>query len=298
MSIFNKKPYLAAVSGGPDSIALLHMYRKHIKVVCTVKYNKRKDCQHDVDCVKKLCDKYKIPLEVLDVTPEIYKQYSKDTNFQSQARKIRYDFFNETAKKYHVSKLLIAHHLDDYLETAYSAFSKESKNLYYGIKEKSQYLDLEIYRPFITRFRKRTLARYCADYDLEYATDSSNVSDEYERNRIRKIINAMSNDEVHELMKKTKKYNKEHAKLYDSIQRHFKNWKITLFDVKMFKTFTDEEQYYLIYEFLNYHEIYRPNQNKINGIIEFIKGMNGKEYRVSDNISLFKKNSCLEIKIK
>lgn len=298
MSIFNKKPYLAAVSGGPDSIALLHMYHNHIKVVCTVKYNKRKECQYDVDCVKKLCDKYKIKLEILDVTPVIYKQYETYTNFQSQARKIRYDFFNEIAKKYNISKLLVAHHLDDYLESAYSAFVKNSKNLYYGIKEKSQYLNLEIYRPFITRFRKRTLVRYCDDYSLEYAIDSSNTSDEYERNRIRKIINNMSNDEVHELIKKTKKYNKDHNKLHNAIQKHFKNWKLTLFNIKMFKTFNDDEQYYLIYEFLNHHEIYRPNQNKINGIIEFIKGMNGKEYRVSENVSLFKKNSCLDIKIK
>lgn len=223
MSIFNKKSYLAAVSGGPDSIALLHMYRNHIKVVCTVKYNKRKDCQYDVDCVKKLCDKYKIKHEILDVTPEVYKHYANYSNFQSQARMIRYDFFNEVAKKYNISKLLIAHHLDDYLETAYSAFAKNSKNLYYGIKEKSQYLDLEIYRPFITRFRKRTLIRYCDDYNLNYAIDSSNTSDEYERNRIRKIINAMSTEEVHNLIKKTKKYNKEHTKLSEAIQKHFKN---------------------------------------------------------------------------
>lgn len=223
MSVFNKKPYIAAVSGGPDSIALLHMYHNHIKVVCTVKYNKRVDCQHDVDCVKQLCDKYKITLEILDVTPEIYEQYKSDNNFQSQARKIRYDFFNKIAKKYNAKKLLIAHHLDDYLESAYIAFLKNSKSLYYGIREKSQYLDLEIYRPFITRFRKRTLVRYCEDFNLSYAIDITNSSDEYERNRVRKIIDTMPNEQVHDLMKKTKKYNKEHDKLYSSIQKHFKN---------------------------------------------------------------------------
>lgn len=76
MSIFNKKPYLAAISGGPDSIALLHMYRRHIRIVAVVKYNKRQDCQCDVDCVVKLCDKYKIKYEILDVTSDVYKQYN------------------------------------------------------------------------------------------------------------------------------------------------------------------------------------------------------------------------------
>lgn len=298
MSILNKKPYLGAISGGPDSIALLNMYHRHIKVVCTVKYNKRVNCQDDVDCVQELCDKYKIPLEVLDVTPEIYQQYQSENNFQNQARKIRYDFFCTVAKKYNINKILVAHQLDDFLETSYIEFAKNSKNLFYGIKDKSSYNELTIYRPLLMKYRKKTLQRYCDDLGLKYVLDSSNESDEYERNRVRKIITTMSNDQIHSLLKKTLKYNHEHRKLQVKVNDYFEKWKLNNFNIKMFKTFNENEQYYLIYEFLNFHKIYRPNQNKIHGIISFIQGTNGKEYRLDEKTILIKENFCLTIKIK
>lgn len=298
MSIFNKKPYLAAISGGPDSIALLNMYHRHIKVVCSVKYNKRSDCDYDIECVKTLCEKYKIPLEILDVDESVYQQYSDDTNFQSKARKIRYDFFCKIAKQYNLNKILIAHHLDDFLETAYLEFAKNSKNLFYGIKQKSTYCDLEVYRPLLMRYRKTTLQRYCDDLDLKYAIDYSNESDEFERNRIRKIINTMSSSQIYALLSKTRKYNKANKKTQLKINHFFKKWHASSFDIKMFSTFDETDQYYLIYEFLKHHHFYRASQNKINGIISFINGTNGKEYRLSEKNTLIKQNGCLTIKIK
>ena len=295
MSIFNKKNYLAAVSGGPDSIALLHMYRKHIKVVCTVKYNKRTDCAYDVECVEKLCSKYKIPLKILDVTEDIYRKYEFDSNFQSQARRIRYDFFVETAKKYNIEKILIAHHLDDFLETSYSQFQSNSKNLFYGIKERSKYKDLEIYRPFINRFRKTTLQRYCKDFNLDYAIDSTNTDTKYERNKIRQIISNMDRDSIYNLLKKVKNYNSNNKKKIKQINNQFQQWESSNFEIKLFKTFNQDEQYYLIYNFLQKFEIYRPNRNKINGIIEFIIGMNGKEYRIDNGFKIVKVHGLLKI---
>lgn len=196
MSIFNKKPYLAAISGGPDSIALLHMFRRHIKVVCVVKYNKRSDCQYDVDCVIKLCEKYKIKYEILDVTSKIYEEYDFENNFQNKARLIRYDFFEKIAKENNLNKILVAHHMDDFLETAYLDFERNSQKTFYGIREKGNYKGIEIYRPFLKRYRKSTLERYCKDFKLDYAIDSSNSEDIYERNQIRKIIQSMSFNEV------------------------------------------------------------------------------------------------------
>lgn len=295
MSIFNKKNYLAAVSGGPDSIALLHMYKKHIKVVCTVKYNKRIDCTYDVECVEKMCSKYRIPLEILDVTEDIYTKYEFDSNFQSQARRIRYDFFVEIAKKYNIQKILIAHHLDDFLETSYSQFQSNSKNLFYGIKERSKYKDLEIYRPFINRFRKTTLQRYCKDFNLDYAIDSTNTDTKYERNKIRQIISNMDRDSLYNFLKRVKNYNSNNKKKIKKINNQFQQWESSNFEVKLFKTFNQDEQYYLVYNFLQKFEIYRPNKNKINGIIEFIIGMNGKEYRIDNGFKIVKVNGLLKI---
>ena len=294
MSIFNTKKYIAAISGGPDSMALLHMYRRHIKVVCTVKYNKRPDCDKDVEIVRQMCEKWNIKFELLDVDFEMYNQI-KDNNFQTKARKIRYNFFKEIAKKYNANELLVAHQLDDFLETAYAQKSKSSLSLFYGISEYSKYDDLKIYRPLIRRYRKKTLQRYCDDFNIPYAIDSSNNEDIYERNRIRKIIAMWDTKKVHEFLKETDKYNKEHKKIRLQIERLSETWRTSLYDVRLFKTFDDKQQFYVIYDFLNSNEIYRPNRHKIEGVIEFIKGMHGKEFRLSDNKHLIKKDGKISI---
>lgn len=294
MSIFNTKKYVAAISGGPDSMALLHMYRKHIKAVCTVKYNKRVDCQNDVDIVEKFCKKYKIPFELLDVTKEMYEE-TDINNFQAKARVLRYEFFLETCKKYNAKELLVAHQLDDFLETAYSQKKKSSMALFYGIPEYSEYKGILIYRPLVRQYRKNTLQRYCDDYNIEYAIDSSNSEDIYERNRIRKIIQMWDTNKVHEFLVEIDKYNKEHKKIKKNIDNSFDVWETSNFDTKLFKKFTSDEQYYLIYEYLNKHSLYRPSSNKIKGIIEFILGMNGKIYRLSDELGLIKQDGKLKL---
>lgn len=284
MSIFNKKPYLAAISGGPDSIALLHMYRRHIRIVTIVKYNKRQECQYDVDCVTKLCDKYKIKYEVLDVTPEIYEQYNFENNFQNKARLIRYDFFDKIAKENNLNKILVAHHLDDFLETAYIDFAKNSQKTFYGIREKSFYKDIEINRPLLKRYRKSTLERYCKDFKLDYAIDSSNLEDLYERNQVRKTIQSMSVAEVWELLKKTYKYNKENSKKEKIINKIFDKWENTSFDVSYFLNIDHCFQNNLIFKFLESKNYFRPNINKIIGIINFIGSKKySKSFRVSND---------------
>ena len=295
MSIFNTKKYIAAISGGPDSMALLHMYRRHIKAVCTVKYNKRPDCNVDVEIVKKMCEKWNIKFELLDVDQEIYDQVN-DNNFQSKARTIRYDFFKEIAEKYNADQLLVAHQLDDFLETAYAQKSKKSLSLFYGVPEYSEWKGLKIYRPLIRRYRKATLQRYCDDFDIPYAIDSSNSEDIYERNRIRKIISMWDTKKVHEFLKEIDKYNKENKKVRQQIDRLKENWRSSFYDVRLFKTFDNMQKYYIIYDYLNDNGIYRPNRHKIEGIIEFITGMHGKEFRLNDHTLLIKNNGKIELK--
>ena len=297
MSIFNTKQYLAAISGGPDSIALLNMYHRHIKVVCTVKYNKRPDCSYDVECVQKICEKYKIHFELLDVTDDIYQKYNDDNNFQSKARKIRYDFFVQVAKKYKVNKILVAHHLDDFLETGYAQIQANSKNLFYGIKDKSNYNGIEIIRPFINRYRKKTLQRYCDDLNLQYAIDSSNDSDDYQRNVIRKKIQVLNNDQVYDLLKRIKKYNGSNKKTIKTINKIYQTWRTNNFLIKDFLNFDPNQKYHLIYNYLSENGFYRPPSSKIQAIILFLQANdNSKKYRLSNDSFLVKENGILKIK--
>lgn len=129
------KNFLAAVSGGPDSMALLNMYKKKIFAVCHVNYHDREDTDNDQSIVLEFCKRNSIKCFVLDVT----KKMMKDTlikNPQSAYRKIRYDFFCEIAKKINIKIVLVAHNWNDFLETAYMQKEKKSKALFLWTKRK------------------------------------------------------------------------------------------------------------------------------------------------------------------
>lgn len=292
MSILNKKKYVAGISGGPDSMALLHMYRNHIKAVCIVNYHKREQANQEVLSVQEYCKKYKIACEVLDVDPQIYSE-NEHVNFQNLARQIRYDFFYETAKKYLTKKIILAHHLDDYLETAYYQKQRHSKSLYYGIDPHSMYRDLKICRPFLLKFRKSFLEQYCIDLKIKFFYDLSNFEDIYERNKIRKIINSWTTKEYNDFKKEIKSYNAKNKALKSKIDFYFKRWEKLDFILDFILNFDNQEQYYLIYQYLKNQNEINKSQNKINAIIDFLKVKNNKHYRLENKKFLILKNDKL-----
>lgn len=286
--------YILAVSGGPDSMAMLHMYKKKTRAVCVVNYKKREDSDNDVRIVIDFCKLYNIKYYIHNVTQKTYENY-KNVNFQALAREIRYNFFLKTCKKEQNMNLLVAHHLNDHLETAYMQFSRNSRALYYGILEKSNYLGLNIKRPLI-RLQKSTLERYCHQNNIKYAIDSTNSLDIYERNRVRKLISTWSSQEVLEFIQKIKKYNKEHKKTRKLIIKQYKTWMNQSFNIHFLNKQESEIAYYLIYEFLKDNDEINNSEAKIKNILAFIANNNGnKEIRLSNVKKMVIKNQCLKI---
>jgi tRNA(Ile)-lysidine synthase len=144
--------YIAAVSGGPDSMAMLDIYKKDISLVCHVNYQKRPSADRDTMIVKKYCDKYHLEFKLLKVTPAMYKKYKQAShNFQTVARLIRYNFFNACTKLTQTNNLMVAHNQDDFVETALMQTKRHSLTLHYGINTHSIYKDIKIYRPLINK---------------------------------------------------------------------------------------------------------------------------------------------------
>ena len=216
-----KQKYLAAVSGGPDSMALLHKYHKQIKVVCSVDYNKRKNSHLDNELVEKFCKEHNIIYCLLKADKKLYEAYASEPNFQAQARKMRYDFFVKTAQAYHLDTLLVAHQLNDHLENAYMQQKRHSHALYYGIDKSSMYQGLKIERPLL-KYTKQELEDYCKKHNIEYAIDYTNALDVYERNQVRKIINNFSPEELRTFIKNINQYNKDHQALREATNKCFK----------------------------------------------------------------------------
>ena len=175
------KRYLIAVSGGPDSMALLDMARKKgvYLEVAHMNYHKRETADRDEKIVRKYCKEYKIRFHKKDFDENEYQG-----NFQDAARKARYDFFNELCTKNELDCVLIAHQKDDLIETYMMQKEKKLGVSYYGIRKENTIYGVKVLRPLLS-FYKDELTKYCIKNNIEYGIDESNLKDDYTRNSIR-----------------------------------------------------------------------------------------------------------------
>lgn len=203
MENWKKKKWAIGVSGGADSMALLDMCRRDNVdiVVCHVNYKKRDTADRDMRGVRLYCQKFHIPFYV-----EKVNAYTTD-NFQSQAREIRYKFFSKIVKDENCVGVLSAHQEDDVLETY--IFQKNSGRVpnHYGIKEESIWEDILVYRPLL-HYTKNELLEYCENNNVPHFMDESNLTDYYERNRIRHhIVEKMNEEERTRMLEEIKNIN-------------------------------------------------------------------------------------------
>ena len=185
VKIKNNDTIVIGNSGGPDSMFLLNALltlRKeyNLKLICAhVNHNVRKESDHEQIFLMDYCEDYDIVFETMKI-----ENYGDD-NFHNQARKIRYNFFEDIVKKYDANYLMTAHHGDDLIETVlmrivrgstlkgYSGFEKIVDNGFY-----------KTVRPLIF-LTKDYIMEYDNKHNIPYVTDSSNFKGKYTRNRYR-----------------------------------------------------------------------------------------------------------------
>ena len=294
MIIRKKNNYLAGISGGPDSMALLNKYKDVIKVVCHINYHKRKNSDFDMQIVQQYCQKNNIIFECLHISNDYYEE-ATEKNFQTLARDLRYNFFVKIASKYQIFNLLIAHQFDDFLETAIMQKNKKSMNFYYGIKKINHYKNLIIYRPLINK-TKKSLEKYCQKHNINYALDWTNETDMYDRNKVRKILASYS------FMKKKIIFLKFVIRNFfqhfheKKILVIFSKWKKQNFNLDFFKKSKKNKLNNLIYLFLKEKKIKNINLGKIINVKNFIFSQKNMKFnRLEKNSFLMKKHNSLLI---
>ena len=198
----NNKKILLAVSGGLDSMTLLHLFSltKLNFSIAHCNYNLRSnESLEDEFLVKKIAKKLKIELHIKNINIKNYLNKNK-LSVQIAARKIRYDWFNSLIDKYHFSYIITAHHLDDQLETLLINIGRGSgiEGLI-GIPESKLLI-----RPLLN-FTKKEILIYANDNNVIWNEDSSNSKNNYLRNSIRNLIIPKWKDLVPDLEKNLKK---------------------------------------------------------------------------------------------
>ena len=198
------KKYVLACSFGPDSMALLNLaYNLGAKIVVAhVNYHKRDVSNEEQRALQKYCDERNIKFYVLDL---LGKKYTG--NFQNWARKIRYKFFKDIAKKENADAVLVAHQQDDVIETYLMKKNRGNFVKNAGIPGEIELFGVKVIRPLL-QYSKKDLEGYDNENNVPYSIDESNLKNEYTRNKIRhEIVEKMTLEERQKILDQIEKEN-------------------------------------------------------------------------------------------
>ncbi|WP_029512771.1 tRNA lysidine(34) synthetase TilS [Mycoplasmopsis iners] len=298
MLIEKRKTLVLAVSGGPDSMFLLYWAIKKFKkakiIVCSMNYNLRIDSEKDNLLVKQFCENNSVVFEYKSVDSLNDLRY-KNTNFENQARLDRYLFFKDIYQKYNANLLLLAHHKDDFLETAMLQKNASKSLFHYGIRQKNKLLDMNIYRPFLFKYYKNQILSKCSKYGIDFMLDYTNHSDDYARNKIRNNLLSLTFKEKEVLLNSFKKINKNNSVKEKRVDKELASWKKAVYSQEFFDqlTYKKEVLYKLIHNnFLNIN----ITDGKLNSLIDFVQSQNRtSKYKLKDGLYLFKEKGKLLI---
>ncbi|MFB9273948.1 tRNA lysidine(34) synthetase TilS [Cohnella cellulosilytica] len=182
---------VAAVSGGPDSMALLHLLKEMaqtepMRIVAAHANHQFRGAESDAEAelVRRTAEQWGVVFESAELGMPDYIEET-GLNAQSASRERRYAFLREVAGKHGSACLLTAHHADDQAETVLMRIVRGTGiGGLSGIAYRRREDRLELIRPLL-RITKCELLEYCKRNGVPYAVDSSNAERHYFRNAVR-----------------------------------------------------------------------------------------------------------------
>jgi tRNA(Ile)-lysidine synthase len=185
---------LAAVSGGPDSVFLLHALTRlknklNIReiIVCSLDHGIRGgESRGDALFVKEAARE--CGLEFIHKKIDLKEKKSKDLSTEEIAREERYKFFREAAKKAGAGVIATGHTLDDQAETVLMRVIKGSSlKGVAGISPVREEKGLRFIRPLL-EIEKSEIVKYLDSSGILYRIDSTNLETKYFRNAVRREV--------------------------------------------------------------------------------------------------------------
>jgi len=183
---------ILAVSGGVDSMVLLHTFRNESDVVVAhFDHGTRPSSKADAEFVRKIAKSYGLPffLGSAKLGPNVSEE---------QARISRYEFFEDLARKLD-GEIYTAHHADDLIETIVINIIRGT-----GWRGLAPFSRQNVHRPFLegeTPLFRRDIYQYASRHELSFRFDPTNAEDKYLRNRVREKLMNLPFDVKLELIK-------------------------------------------------------------------------------------------------
>ena len=179
-------PVLVALSGGADSVALLHVLLEagfECRAAHCNFHLRGDESMRDERFVRDLCGRLNIPLTVKDFDVAAWQQ-EHGGSVEMACRELRYAWFEKERQRQGCDLIAIAHHADDQIETFFLNLMRGT-----GIKGLAgmQRLSGHIWRPLLNVSRQDIL-KYLDNIGQNYVIDSTNAENDYRRNRVRNRV--------------------------------------------------------------------------------------------------------------
>ena len=264
---FNRhKKILVAVSGGADSMSLLHFLYNHQKDldiqlgIAHVNHKQRQESEHEEAYLRHWAEEHKVPFH--------YSAFSGKFS-ENAARTFRYEFFKQVMKDYDYSALVTAHHADDQSETIFMRLLRGSRLRHLtGISAIRPFGTGQIIRPFL----HLTKAQLPITFHFE---DRSNTSLAYLRNRIRLSYLPTLSQENPKIKEHLCLLAEEIGLMEQALGELTKD--ISTTDLSVFQQQSDAVQLFLLQNYLDSFPDLQLSKGQFNQLISYLrKNASGK----------------------
>ena len=258
---FNQhKKILVAVSGGADSMSLLHFLYNHQKDldiqlgIAHVNHKQRQESEYEEDYLRHWAKEHKIPFH--------YSAFSGKFS-ENAARTFRYDFFKQIMKEADYSALVTAHHADDQAETIFMRLLRGSRLRHLsGICDVRSFGTGQIIRPFL----HLTKAQLPETFHFE---DKSNTSLAYLRNRIRLSYLPTLSQENPKFKEHLCLLSEEIGLMEQALEELTKD--ITITDLSVFQQQSDAVQLLLLQNYLDSFPELQLSKGQFNQLLSYLR---------------------------
>ena len=264
---FNQhKKILVAVSGGADSMSLLHFLYNHQKDldiqlgIAHVNHKQRQESEHEEAYLRHWAEEHKVPFH--------YSAFSGKFS-ENAARTFRYEFFKRVMKDYDYSALVTAHHADDQAETIFMRLLRGSRLRHLtGISAIRPFGTGQIIRPFLHLTKDQLPVTF-------HFEDRSNTSLAYLRNRIRLSYLPTLSQENPKIKEHLCLLAEEIGLMEQALGELTKD--ITITDLSVFQQQSDPVQLFLLQNYLDTFPDLQLSKGQFNQLISYLrKNVSGK----------------------
>lgn len=266
---------LVAVSGGRDSMTLIHLLeacRDDLKIdlaIAHVHHGQRPEADQEVAYLEEYAKNRQFPF---------YLAYFQGVFSEKKARDFRYAFFKEIMEKEGYTALVTGHHADDQAETVFMRLLRGSRLFHLaGIKDKQAFGTGQLIRPLLT-FKKEDFP------PLTHFEDESNQSPIYLRNRIRHQYLPILSEENPRLAQALNRLSQEVDALYGALD--YLTQDLDFKNLQVFRNLPQGLQVYLLEKELQNFPDLEIKALQFDNLLDLIRHKTNEVYPLKKDVRL------------